>query len=144
MVCATLLLTESTSFTRKMANTITPPSEVIREAITEIAHIFHNDREFKKLDLRVDQDAKTITEFYHGYKYIMKWPNNIEKWTLIMGDTAYKWCEANCKGAFANHVLNEFGGKIFNGSCSGSILAEEGCYWAFELEEDMIMFSLRW
>ena len=124
-----------------MANTIALPSEVIREAIIEIAHIFHNDREYRKNDPRVDQDATTVKGFYCGYKHIIKWPNNIEKWTLFMGDNAYKWCEANCKGAFANHVLNTFGGKIFE---EAAVLSEEGCFWAFELEEDAVMFTLRW
>jgi hypothetical protein len=113
---------------------------IFQQATNDLARIFHNNREFESNDLRVKRKAKTIKEFYHGYDHIIQWPNTPEKWNLFLKDTAYNWCKENCKGAFANHVLDTFGGKIIE----YSVLAEEGCFWAFELEEDAVMFSLRW
>jgi len=118
------------------------PKNVFSETVNGLIKICHNNREFQNDDIRINQNANNVREFYHGYQHVIRWDYSEERWDAFIKDRASKWCKGNCKGAFACHIhrVTLEGNEWIMDEISGT----DEIFWAFELESDAILFKLRW
>lgn len=95
--------------------------------------------------------ASDISSFYHGYPYTFPLESEGLRDYGLSGPLPYsdlademkKWCEENCRGKWRNDwhrgFWNPQGNYEFNGIGGGDMM-----FFAFQDEQDSIMFRLRW
>jgi hypothetical protein len=119
------------------------PFTMFSQVIDSLIKVTHNNRELNKVDTRIHQNASTVKDFYFGYNHIIHWNYTAARWEHFVSDTAMKWCQDHCTGSFACHVhrviYDEWNGWVMN-----EIGGSDELFWAFENEQDAIMFSLSW
>lgn len=117
------------------------------ECINDLMRIFYN-RKFPlaKDDTGLSKNAQSIKDYYKGYPYIVRWDYD-KTWKNANLDAASFWCQENCVGKFTTHIHRVTQTSLFgteNEWRFDDIAGTDYCFWAFEKEEDAIMFSLVW
>ncbi len=94
--------------------------------------------------------TSTVEQFYHGYSYYFPFnPEGLRDYGMPgvlpyndQIDMMQDWCRSNCKGKWRadwhRGFFTEYGFE-FNGIGGGDIY-----FFAFQDEQDSIMFRLRW
>ena len=95
----------------------------------------------------VNQYAVTVAEAFCGYPYVVELPFS-EKYCddLVATESAISdWCSKACAGRFTSNVFSakcESSSWIINHDLIRGVT--EHWFWAFENEQDALMFSLKW
>ena len=96
---------------------------------------------------RLNLNAPTIRSFCKGYPFVvvlaysLKYSDDLPRANQTITD----WCEGACTGAFYSNMKHVIVDDIDpNDWAIVDTQGKDTWFWAFENEQDAIMFSLRW
>lgn len=116
----------------------------------------------RRFDPYCNVRAEKVVDYYHGYRYITRIENNNHYCYKLVADYGpggrrygyedmIKWCEENCQGHYRFDFL-----RVFSQTPIGLNGVEEPewyineiggsdyMFFAFQNEDDTMMFGLRW
>lgn len=116
---------------------------ILKDCIRDLMKVLHNSEPSRKIDSGINFRANSVSDYYKGYPFVSRWEYGTNRNYESIAE-AQIWCDENCKGKYTNHIHRVIfdqwnGGWIFN-----NIGGLDYCFWAFENEEDAVMFSLKW
>jgi len=114
----------------------------IKSSIDDLIRTFYNRRSDSTLDKRIYHDATTVKDFYIGYPHVIRWDNTVDNYQNA--ERAKIWCRENCVGLYTTHIHRVYINKWTNEWEFNEIGSGDYCFWAFEKEEDAVMFALTW
>ncbi len=112
---------------------------------------FHSKESYERyIDPDISHRTSTIAQFYHGYSYYFPVQAEGFRDYGMLGVLPYNdqihmindWCDSNCKGKWRGDWHRGFfteDGFEFN-----SLGSTDLYFFAFQDEQDSIMFKLRW
>ena len=101
-------------------------------------------KKFKYIpDPKIFSRASIVRGYYSGYKYVVEFTYHSALRNNETVSFAKQWCKENCIGGWRSDIHRVIASADIDWDFN-EIGGYDAWFWAFENEQDAIMFSLTW